>query len=117
MISAICRIYAVHGRKPLILNDRTRLAKAYDRPELTKAVLEGDGDTNSAKGRSISVLALPATLHASLMARLDRLGLGAKQVAQTGAAIGREFAYELLGAAAGLTERELRDELARLVNS
>ena len=41
-------------------------------------------------------LAVPATLHASLMARLDRLGTGPKEVAQIGAAIGREFSYELL---------------------
>ena len=40
-------------------------------------------------------LAVPASLHASLMARLDRLG-PAKEVAQIGAAIGREFSYALL---------------------
>jgi hypothetical protein len=85
--------------------------------ELTKTVLEGHGDSGRAEGASISALALPATLHASLMARLDRLGPGAKQVAQTGVAIGREFSYELLGAVAGRTGRELRDELARLVTS
>jgi len=39
-------------------------------------------------------LAIPATLHASLMARLDWLGPVAKEVAQIGAVIGREFAYE-----------------------
>jgi len=41
-------------------------------------------------------LAVPATLNASLMARLDRLGAATKQVAQFAAAIGREFSYELL---------------------
>jgi predicted ATPase/class 3 adenylate cyclase len=85
--------------------------------ELTKAVLEGHGNSGRAEGASTSALALPATLHASLMARLDRLGPCAKQVAQTGAAIGREFSYELLDAIAGRTGRELRDELARLVTS
>jgi len=51
------------------------------------------------------------------MARLDRLGPAAKQVAQTGAAIGREFSYELLGAVAGRCARELQEELARLVTA
>lgn len=89
--------------------------------ELTKAVLEahtGGGNAEGAlAGPSRSALALPATLHASLLARLDRLGPAAKQVAQTGAAIGREFSYELLGAVAGRNERELQNELARLVTS
>jgi predicted ATPase len=60
---------------------------------------------------------VPATLHASLMARLDRLGLLAKEIAQVGAAIGRDFSYELLAAAAQRTEAELRDGLGRLVDS
>ena len=51
------------------------------------------------------------------MARLDRLGPAAKHVAQTGAAIGREFSYELLGAVADRNERELQNDLARLVTS
>jgi predicted ATPase/class 3 adenylate cyclase len=89
--------------------------------ELTKAVLETHAGGGNAEGplggASISALALPATLHASLLARLDRLGPAAKQVAQTGAAIGREFSYELLGAVAGRNERELQNELARLVTS
>ena len=61
-------------------------------------------------------VAVPATLHASLMARLDRLG-PAKEVAQVGAAIGREFPYELLAAVAPLPEAELRDALERLAAS
>ncbi|WP_108516550.1 adenylate/guanylate cyclase domain-containing protein [Bradyrhizobium algeriense] len=89
--------------------------------ELTKAALEaraGGGNAEGALiGASTSALALPATLHASLLARLDRLGPAAKQVAQTGAAIGREFSYELLGAVATQNERELQNELARLVAS
>ena len=83
--------------------------------ELTKAVLEDQGNSGRAEGASTSALGLPATLHASLMARLDRVGPGAKHVAQTGAAIGREFTYELLSAIR--TERELQYELARLVTS
>ncbi len=89
--------------------------------ELTKAVLEacaGGGNAEGAlAGASRSALALPATLQASLLARLDRLGPAAKQMAQTGAAIGREFSYELVGSVASRNERELQNELARLVTS
>jgi hypothetical protein len=60
---------------------------------------------------------VPATLHASLLGRLDRLGPGAKNVAQVGAAIGRDFSYELLAAAAPLTEPELQEALRRLVEA
>ncbi|MFG3594079.1 AAA family ATPase [Bradyrhizobium sp. RDI18] len=89
--------------------------------ELTKAALEARAVGGSAEGAltgaSTSALTLPATLHASLLARLDRLGPTAKQVAQTGASIGREFSYDLLGAVATRKERELQNELARLVAS
>jgi predicted ATPase len=59
-------------------------------------------------------LAVPASLHASLMARLDRLGK-AKEVAQIGAAIGREFSHALLGTVAGKPEAELASALERLI--
>ena len=75
--------------------------------ELTKAVLE-----NTVGSIPATSARVPATLHASLMARLDRLGLLAKEIAQVGAAIGRDFA-----AAAQRTEAELRDGLGRLVDS
>ena len=58
---------------------------------------------------------VPATLHASLMARLDRLGSTAKEVLQFGAAIGRDFSYELLAAVGQWTDWELRSALGRLV--
>jgi predicted ATPase len=80
--------------------------------ELTKAVLE-----NTVGSIPATSARVPATLHASLMARLDRLGLLAKETAQVGAAIGRDFSYELLAAAAQRTEAELRDGLGRLVDS
>jgi predicted ATPase len=81
--------------------------------ELTKAVIE-----NAAIGPiPATSLAVPATLHASLIARLDRLGSIAKDVAQVGAAIGRDFSYELLAATAQLTERELAQALALLVDA
>jgi class 3 adenylate cyclase/predicted ATPase len=90
--------------------------------ELTKAVLESracgsnDGSMTAAAVPATPV-AVPATLHASLMARLDRLGPIAKEVAQVGAAIGREFPYGLLVAAAQRRDEELQDGLGGLVNA
>jgi predicted ATPase len=74
--------------------------------EMTKSVLEGGPDT----------LGIPATLYDSLMARLDRLG-SVRRVAQIGAAIGREFSYELLHAVTRFPEDELQTVLAQLVAS
>jgi predicted ATPase len=85
--------------------------------EMTKAVLEA-GSERAARDTSGSVpstaLAVPASLHASLMARLDRLG-AAKRVAQIGSAIGREFSHALLAAVVGEPEAELGAALDRLV--
>jgi len=74
--------------------------------ELTKSVLES----------GVSLVEIPATLHDSLMARLDRLA-SVRLVAQTGAAIGREFSYALLRAVSRLSEEELQAGLGRLVAS
>jgi class 3 adenylate cyclase/predicted ATPase len=86
--------------------------------ELTKAVLEGgshdDDPARSVSITQLSALAVPATLHASLMARLDRLGPVAKQVAQTSAAIGREFSFELLAPIAQKSDADLQAALRRL---
>jgi class 3 adenylate cyclase len=86
--------------------------------ELTKAVVEarvGDGDEASILNRvAPSALAVPATLHASLMARLDRLGAVAREVAQIGAAIGREFSYEVLAHIVQKTDMEVQMALSRL---
>jgi predicted ATPase len=85
--------------------------------EMTKAVLEAESEDD---GRQIAAamhspaLAVPASLHASLMARLDRLG-SAKVVAQIGAAIGREFSHSLLAAVARKPEAELGLALDRLI--
>ena len=73
--------------------------------ELTKAVVEANEREIRCKDRPNREFpplrhAVPATLHASLMARLDRLGPAAKELAQVGAAIGREFSYELFAAVA-----------------
>ena len=86
--------------------------------ELTRAVLEaGAGDAAAGLNASAAPLAIPTTLHASLMARLDRLGSVAKEVAQTGAAIGREFSHELLAAVSPRRESEWRAALELLVGS
>ena len=86
--------------------------------ELTKAVLEAKGSgVNIAASVPAAALAVPATLHASLMARLDRLGPTAKEIAQVGAAIGREFSYELLAVIARRTEAVLRGAMGRLVDA
>ena len=87
--------------------------------EVTKAVVEAGADRGyaSLSAAPSSSLAVPATLHASLLGRLDRLGPAAKNVAQVGAAIGRDFSYELLAAAAPLAERELQEALGRLVEA
>jgi hypothetical protein len=87
--------------------------------ELTKAVVEAGADRGYASIAAVppSSLAVPATLHASLLGRLDRLGPSAKNVAQVGAAIGRDFSYELLAAAVQLAEPELQEALRRLVEA
>jgi len=74
--------------------------------ELTKSVLES----------GVTLMGIPTTLHDSLMARLDRLA-SVRRVAQIGAAIGREFSYELLRTVSRLDEDELQAALARLVAS
>ncbi len=61
-------------------------------------------------------LPIPDSLHALLMERVDRLG-SAKDIAQTGAAIGREFTYELLQATVEMPDSQLREALDRLVTS
>jgi predicted ATPase len=80
--------------------------------ELTKAVLESaaQGDRVAAVlvTTSPAALSVPATLHASLMARLDRLGPAAKEIAQIGAVLGREFGHELIEPVAQRPEKELQ---------
>jgi len=85
--------------------------------EMTKAVLEA-GSEREARQTAAAVpslaLAIPPSLHASLMARLDRLGSAAKEVAQIGSAIGREFSHQLLAAVTRKPEAELASSLDRL---
>jgi class 3 adenylate cyclase/predicted ATPase len=85
--------------------------------EMTKAVLEAGSERAAeqvATGVPLTTLALPVSLHASLMARLDRLG-NAKEIAQNGAAIGREFSHDLLAAVVRKPEAELNTAIDRLI--
>ncbi len=88
--------------------------------ELTKTVLESGlladaGDHYELSG-SLSPLAIPTTLHDSLMARLDRHA-PVKEVAQIGAVIGREFSHDLLAAVSPMSASQLGDALEQLVTS
>jgi class 3 adenylate cyclase/predicted ATPase len=88
--------------------------------ELTKSVLESglfyEEEDHSALEAPLPPLAIPTSLHGSLMARLDRLG-SVRHLAQIGAAFGRWFRYTSLRAVSGLPEDELQAALARLVAS
>ena len=85
--------------------------------ELTKTVLES-GQLRAASDRYIAIapltsLAIPATLHDSLIARIDRLA-ATKEIAQIGAALGREFSYRLLAAVAPIAGAPLQAALTHL---
>jgi predicted ATPase len=88
--------------------------------ELTKTVLElgllRETEEHYELTGPLLPLAIPATLHDSLMARLDRLA-PVKAVAQLGAVLGRNFSYELLQAVTPLDEVSLQQALARLVEA
>jgi predicted ATPase len=87
--------------------------------EMTKAVLEAEGEDEARAAAAAvprSALAVPASLHASLMARLDRVGPG-KELAQIGAAIGREFSHTLLAAVTRRSGVELASALDRLLEA
>ena len=85
--------------------------------ELTKAVLEAGILVEDAEGYRLDgpllPLAIPATLQDSLMSRLDRLA-PVREIAQFGAAIGRDFSYSLLRAVVGRDETALKHALAQL---
>ncbi len=78
--------------------------------ELTKSVLE----TGLSADTTAAVDAIPTSLQASLIARLDHLNL-AKELAQTGAVIGRTFSHDLIAAVSGSSEDVLHDALSRIV--
>jgi class 3 adenylate cyclase/predicted ATPase len=85
--------------------------------EMTKAVLDAEGESDAQRvcaEAPTPMVAVPASLHASLMSRLDRLG-PAKNVAQVGAAIGRAFPHMLLAALVRKPKEELDSDLDRLI--
>ena len=114
----------VADNEPMPANIRQEIIERSDGiplfvEEMTKAVLEAE--SRGAAERTAAAIpspafAVPATLHASLMARLDRLG-SAKEVAQIGAAIGREFSHALIAAVARKAEPELRSALDRIIEA
>ena len=112
----------VVGNKLLPANIRQDIIERTDGiplfvEEMTKAVLEAESEGEARRTAAAvpsPALAVPASLHASLMARLDRLG-PAKEVAQIGAAIGREFSHALLAAVVRKPEAELGSALDRLI--
>jgi class 3 adenylate cyclase/tetratricopeptide (TPR) repeat protein len=85
--------------------------------ELTKALIESgslrEEDDQYVLDGSLPPIAIPSSLHASLLARLDRLA-SVKDVAQTAAALGREFPYELLAAVVLKPDDELQHALQLL---
>ena len=114
----------VVGNKLLPANIRQDIIERTDGiplfvEEMTKAVLEA-GTEGEAQRTAAAIpspaLAVPASLQASLMARLDRLG-PAKEVAQIGAVIGREFSHALLSAVVSKPEEELASSLDRLIHA
>lgn len=88
--------------------------------ELTRMILESglvkEREEHYALTGPLPPVAIPATLHAALMARLDRLGAG-KPIAQLGAVIGRQFAYTLLQAIAPWDEATLQRALGQRVDA
>jgi class 3 adenylate cyclase len=88
--------------------------------ELTKAVLESgvltDAGERFTMTRPLPPLGIPASLIASLLARLDR-SARMRQVAQIGAALGRQFSHALISAVATMPKQQLDDALAQLVDA
>jgi class 3 adenylate cyclase/predicted ATPase len=114
----------VTGNKALLASIRQDIVERTDGiplfiEEMTKAVLEAGGAEDAEQAvASIPApsLGVPASLHASLMARLDRLG-PAKEIAQIGAVIGREFSHALLAAVAAKEETALQAALDGLADA
>jgi class 3 adenylate cyclase/tetratricopeptide (TPR) repeat protein len=88
--------------------------------ELTKAVVESgivtDAGDRYAMAGPAAPLAIPTSLHASLLARLDRLA-PTREIAQIGAALGRSFSHDLISAVASCPRRQLDDSLDQLVRA
>ncbi len=85
--------------------------------EVTKTVVDAEPLQQSGSGAPRPPLSVPPTLHASLLARLDRIGPIAREIAQIGATIGREFSYELAAIVSGRPEPVLNDTFGRLAEA
>jgi class 3 adenylate cyclase/predicted ATPase len=117
-------IEGVAGRSPLTETIRQDIIERADGiplfvEEMTKAAFEAESEAAAARALAAvpsPALAVPASLHASLMARLDRLG-SAKAIAQIGAAMGREFPHTLLASVARLPDKQLAAALDRLLQA
>jgi class 3 adenylate cyclase/tetratricopeptide (TPR) repeat protein len=117
-------INRVAGNKPLPESVRQDIIERTDGiplfvEEMTKAMLEAESEVDARKMAAAvpsSANTVPPSLHASLMARLDRLG-PAKEMAQIGAVIGREFSHALLAAVANKDENALRSGLDALTSA
>jgi predicted ATPase/class 3 adenylate cyclase len=115
----------VAGNKSLAVNVRQDIIERTDGiplfvEEMTKAVLEAESPSAAERAAGAipsPAMGVPATLHASLMARLDRLGAPANEIAQIGATIGREFTHALLAAVVSKPETALQSALDRLVEA
>jgi DNA-binding winged helix-turn-helix (wHTH) protein/tetratricopeptide (TPR) repeat protein len=101
---------------PLFAEELTKAVIEANAPATTTAGCDREAEAAPAQQYAIEAAVVPLTLHASLMARLDRLG-PAREVAQIGAAIGREFSGALVAAVVGRSEAELSEALDRLADS
>jgi class 3 adenylate cyclase/tetratricopeptide (TPR) repeat protein len=125
MIAGVTGGKALPGEIAAQIIDRTDGVPLFVE-ELTKTVVESGmltdaGDRYTAarvpgSGPGMPQVAIPETLQASLLARLDRLA-PVREVAQIGAALGRQFSYELIAAAAVMSQQQLDDGLAQLVGA
>lgn len=104
----VSHIVAKTDGVPLYVEELTKML-------LTSPLLRAEGDQYVLTG-PLSTVSIPDTLQDSLMARLDQLR-AAKEVAQLGAVLGREFAYDVLRAIAPMDEAALQDGLRRLVEA
>jgi class 3 adenylate cyclase/predicted ATPase len=104
----VAHIVAKTDGVPLYVEELTKML-------LDSSLLRAEGDQYLLTG-PLSAVSIPDTLQDSLMARLDQLR-AAKQVAQLGAVLGREFAYDVLQAIAPMDEAALRDGLRKLVEA
>jgi class 3 adenylate cyclase/predicted ATPase len=117
-------INCVAGNKPLQQSVRQDIIERTDGiplfvEEMTKAILEAEGEVDARKMAAAvpsSSITVPPSLHASLMARLDRLG-PAKEMAQIGSVIGREFSHALLASVAHKDENALRSGIDVLTSA